>query len=133
MRGWTQSVRRGKKALFPIAQPPHLVSMSCKASLCLRCAKVYVANWVAQVSKMLHAGAIYRYIVLTVPAMLRTTFYQNAQALLSSFMRCGVCCLDDFAERTKAVSQLGECVEAITSNYEAIGIRNKALHVARFA
>lgn len=27
----------------------HLVSMSCKSSLCLRCAKVYVDNWMSQV------------------------------------------------------------------------------------
>ena len=45
-------------------QGKHLVSMSCKSSLCLRCAKVYVDNWVAQVSKMLHEGVIYRHIVL---------------------------------------------------------------------
>jgi len=36
------------------------VSMSCKSSLCLRCAKVYVDTWVSQVSKVLHEGVIYR-------------------------------------------------------------------------
>src|SRR2546422_3512472 len=72
------------------------VARSCKSSLCLRCAKVYVDNWVSQVSKVLHGGVIYRHIILTVPAMLRTTFYQNATVLLSAFMRCGVTCLDDF-------------------------------------
>jgi Transposase zinc-binding domain len=35
-----------------------LVSMSGKSSLCLRCAKVYVDNWVSQVSQMLHEGVI---------------------------------------------------------------------------
>lgn len=30
-----------------------LVSMSCKSALCLRCGKVYVDDWVSQVSKML--------------------------------------------------------------------------------
>ena len=74
----------------------HLVSMSCKSSLCLRCAKVYVDNWVSQVSKMLHEGVIYRHIILTVPAMFRTTFYQNAAVLLSALMRCGAQCLEDF-------------------------------------
>ena len=49
--------------------PKHLVAMSCKSSLCLRCAKVYVDNWVSQVSQMLHDGVIYRHIVLTVPAL----------------------------------------------------------------
>src|SRR5262247_1838692 len=77
-------------------QGKHLVAMSCKSSLCLRCAKVYVDNWVSQVSKMLHAGVIYRHIILTVPAMFRTTFSHNAAVLLSALMRCGVQCLDDF-------------------------------------
>jgi hypothetical protein len=77
-------------------QGTHLVAMSCKSSLCLRCAKVYVDNWVSQVSPMLHEGVIYRHIILTVPAMFRTIFYQNAAAVLSAFMRCGAQCLDDF-------------------------------------
>jgi hypothetical protein len=77
-------------------QGTHRVAMSCKSSLCLRCAKVYVDNWVSQVSKVLHAGVIYRHIILTVPAMFRTTFYQNAAGVLSAFMRCGAQCLDDF-------------------------------------
>jgi hypothetical protein len=77
-------------------QGKHLVAMSCKSSLCLRCAKVSVDNWVSQVSQVLHAGVIYRHIILTVPAMLRTTFYQNAAVVLSAFMRCGARCLDDF-------------------------------------
>jgi hypothetical protein len=77
-------------------QGKHLVSMSCKSSLCLRCAKVDVDNWVSQVSKVLHEGVIYRHIILTVPAMFRTTFYQNAAVLLSAFIRCGAQCLDDF-------------------------------------
>ena len=70
-------------------QGKHLVAMSCKSSLCLRCAKVYVDNWVSQVSQVLHEGVISRHIILTVPAMFRTTFYQNAAVVLSAFMRCG--------------------------------------------
>ena len=76
-------------------QGKHRVAMSCKSSLCLRCAKVYVDNWVSQVSQVLHKGVIYRHIILTVPAMFRTTFYQNAAVLLSALMRCGAQCLDD--------------------------------------
>jgi hypothetical protein len=55
-----------------------------------------VDNWVSQVSKVLHEGVIYRHIILTVPAMFRVTFYQNAAVVLSAFMRCGAQCLDDF-------------------------------------
>jgi hypothetical protein len=77
-------------------QGKHRVAMSCKSSLCLRCAKVHVDHWVSQVSKALHEGVIYRHIILTVPAMFRVTFYQNAALLLSALMRCGAQCLDDF-------------------------------------
>jgi len=77
-------------------QGTHLVAMSCKSSLCLRCAKVYVDNWVSQVSQNLHEGVIYRHIILTVPAMFRTTFYQHAAVVLGAFLRCGAQCLDDF-------------------------------------
>ena len=77
-------------------QGKHLVAMSCKSALCLRCAKVYVDNWVSQVSQVLHEGVIYRHIILTVPAMFRTAFYHNAAVVLSAFMRCGVQCIDDF-------------------------------------
>jgi hypothetical protein len=77
----------------------HRVAMSCTSSLCLRCAKVYVDTWVSQVSQMLHAGVLSRHIVLPMPALLRTTFSQQAQALLSPFMRCGRRCLDDVCSR----------------------------------
>jgi len=88
-------------------QGKYLVSMSCKSSLCLRCAKVYVDNWVNQVSKVLHEGVIYRHIILTVPAMFRTTFYQNAAVVLSAFMRCGAQCLDDFYSEVRGKALRG--------------------------
>jgi len=53
-------------------QGKHLVAMSCQSSLCLRCAKVYVDNWVSQVSQVLQEGVIYWHIILTVPAMFCT-------------------------------------------------------------
>jgi len=77
-------------------QGTHRVAMSCQSSLCLRCAKVHVDTWVSQVSTMLHAGVIYRHIILTGPAMFRTTFSHNAAVVLSALMRCGGQCLDDF-------------------------------------
>ena len=75
-------------------QGPHVVAMRCQSSLCLRCAKVSVDNWVSQVSQVLHVGVIYRHIILTVPAMFRTTFYHHAAVVLSTFMRCGAQCLE---------------------------------------
>lgn len=94
----------------------HRVAMSCKSSLCLRCAKVYVDNWVSQVSTMLHEGIIYRHMVLTMPAMLRQTFYQQSQALLSPLMRCGVRCLDDVFSRVSGTDLKGGYIVVIQTH-----------------
>jgi predicted SnoaL-like aldol condensation-catalyzing enzyme len=94
-------------------QGKHLVSMSCQSSLCLRCAKVYVDNWVSQVSKVLHEGVISRHIILTVPAMFRTTFYHNAAVLLSALLRCGVQCLDDFYSEVRGKALRGGYIAVI--------------------
>ena len=77
-------------------QGQHLVAMSCKSALCLRCAKVYVDDFVSHVSQRLHEGVIYRHTILTLPAMLRDTFYYHSSTLLSELMRCGVRCMDEF-------------------------------------
>src|SRR3989454_8206722 len=94
-------------------QGTHRVAMSCKSSLCLRCAKVSVDNWVSQVSKVLHEGVIYRHIILTVPAMFRVTFYQNAAVVLSAFMRCGAQCLDDFYSTVRGKALRGGSITVL--------------------
>ena len=71
-------------------QGTHQVAMSCKSALCLRCAKVHVDNWVSQVSQALHAGGIYRHIILTVPAMFRPPFYQNAAVVFRACLKSGL-------------------------------------------
>jgi Putative transposase/Transposase zinc-binding domain len=95
------------------SQGKHLVSMSCKSSLCLRCAKVLVDNWVSQVSQVLHEGVIYRHIILTVPAMFRTIFYQNAAVRVNALMRCGSRCLDDFYSEVKGKRLQGGYITVI--------------------
>jgi len=109
-------------------QGKHLVAMSCKSSLCLRCAKVYVDNWVSQVSQMLHEGVIYRHIVLTVPEMLRKTFYQHADVVLSAFMRCGVRCLDDVFTRVSGTPLKGGYIVVIQTHGRN-GQYNPHLHI----
>jgi hypothetical protein len=94
-------------------QGTHRVAMSCKSSLCLRCAKVHGDNWVSQVSQSLHAGVIYRPIILTVPAMFRTTFYQHAAVVLSAFMRCGAQCLDDFYSEVRGKALRGGSITVL--------------------
>jgi hypothetical protein len=109
-------------------QGTHRVAMSCKSSLCLRCAKVYVDNWVSQVSKVLHEGVIYRHIILTVPAMFRTTFYHNAAVLLSGLMRCGVQCLDDFYSAVRGKALRGGYI-AVLHTHGRNGQYHPHLHV----
>jgi Putative transposase/Transposase zinc-binding domain len=94
-------------------QGRHVVAMSCKSSLCLRCAKVALDNWVSQVSRALHEGVIYRHIILTVPAMFRTTFYQNAAVVLSALIRCGAQCLDDFYSTVKGKALKGGSITVL--------------------
>jgi len=94
-------------------QGTHRVAMSCKSSLCLRCAKVHVDNWVSQVSRALHEGVIYRHIILTVPAIFRTTFYQNAAVVGSAFMRCGAQCLDDFYSTVRGKALKGGSITVL--------------------
>jgi len=106
----------------------HRVAMSCKSSLCLRCAQVYVDHWVSQVSQMLHEGVIYRHIVLTVPEILRKTFYQQAQAVLSPFMRCGVRCLDDVYSRVSGRTLKGGYILVIQTHGRN-GQYNPHLHI----
>ncbi len=109
-------------------QGKHLVAMSCNSSLCLRCAKVSVDNWVSQVSKVLHEGVIYRHIILTVPAMFRTTFYQNAAVVLSAFMRCGGQCLDDFSSTVRGKALKGGYI-VVTHTHGRHGQYHPHLHL----
>jgi hypothetical protein len=94
-------------------QGKHVVALSCKSSLCVRCAKVAMDNWVSQVSSVLHEGVIYRHIILTVPAMFRITFYQNAAVVLRAFIRCGAQCLDDFYSTVKGKARKGGYITVI--------------------
>lgn len=80
----------------PCGQGTPLVARRWKSSLGWRCAKVSVDHWGSQVSRVLHEGGISRPILLTVPAMVRTTFDHNATVVLNAFMRGGAQWLDDF-------------------------------------
>lgn len=73
------------------------VCFTCKSCFCLSCTKVYVDNFVSQVSKVLHPGVRYRHVILTTPEQLRIHFYRHRfdGDLLSSFMRTGYECLED--------------------------------------
>ena len=106
----------------------HRVAMSCKSSLCLRCAKVYGDHWGSQVSKLRHEGVIYRHIVLTVPALLRQTFYQQPKTVLSPFMRCGVRCLDDVFSRVSGRPLQGGDIGVIQTHGRN-GRDNPHLHI----
>src|SRR3989475_9447443 len=83
---------------------------------------------VSQVSTMLHAGVIYRHIILTVPALFRTTFYHNAALLLSALMRCGVQCLDDFSSDVRGKALRGGYI-AVLHTHGRNGQYHPHLHV----
>src|SRR6266568_2022921 len=68
---------------------------------------------VSQGSKVLHEGVIYRHIILTVPAMFRTTFYHNAAVVLSALIRCGAPCLDDFSSTVRGKALKGGSITVL--------------------
>ena len=72
-------------------------------------------------SKVLHEGVIYRHIILTVPAMFRTPFYQNAAVVLSAFMRCGGQCLDDFYSDGQGQGAAGVAPSRCSTRMAAMG------------
>ncbi len=105
-----------------------LVSMSCKSTLCLRCGKVYVDNWVSQVSKMLHEGVIYRHIVLTMPENLRRVFYKYSEELYGELFSCGVKCLDDFFSEVRGKELQGGYI-VVLQTHGRNGQYNPHLHI----
>src|SRR5262249_34009872 len=98
---------------LPCGQGKPLVAMRWKSSLCLRCAKVYVANGGRQGSQVLQEGVLYRHIILTVPAMFRTTLYHKAAVVLSAWMRCGVQCLNDCYREVRGQALQGGSIVGI--------------------
>ena len=46
------------------------VPFSCKSRFCLRCAKVYIDNWVVKMKETIFAKINHRHIILTVPESL---------------------------------------------------------------
>jgi hypothetical protein len=87
-----------------------------------------VDNWVSQVSQMLHEGVIYRPIVLTIPAMLRTTFSQHTKDVLSPFMRGGMRCLDDVWSRLSGQVLTGGSI-VVMQTHGRNGQYNPPLHI----
>jgi hypothetical protein len=64
------------------------VPFSCKSRFCLRCARVYIDNWVARVKEVLFTKVSHRHIILTVPGSLWSYFHDPA--MLKFLADCGV-------------------------------------------
>lgn len=102
--------------------------MSCKSTLCLRCGKVYVDDWVSQVSKMLHEGVIYRHIVLTMPEELRDIFYKYSKELYGKIFLRGINCLDEFYSIVKGKELTGGYI-VVLQTHGRNGQYNPHLHI----
>lgn len=106
------------------------VAFSCKSSFCLSCAKVYVADFVGQVSSVLHPGVIYRHAILTIPSQLRIYFYRDRhdKSILSALMRCGYECLEDVVGQIKRQRiKIGAIV--VVQTHGRSGQYNPHLHI----
>ena len=106
------------------------IGFSCKSCFCLSCSKVYVDEFVSQVSRMLHPGVIYRHIVLTMPEQLRQAFYsvRNNGELLSCMMKSGHKCLEDVVS-TVLRRQLKIGTMVVVQTHGRSGHYNPHLHI----
>ena len=106
------------------------VCFTCKSSFCLSCAKLYVDDFVDQVSRVLHPGVTYRHIILTIPGQLRIYFYRDRfnKSLLSALMRCGYECLEDVVSQGKGHDiKIGAIV--VIQTHGRSGHYNPHLHI----
>ncbi len=106
------------------------VCFTCKGSFCLSCAKVYVDEFVEQVSRILVPGVIYRHVILTVPEQLRRYFYdaRHEGSLLSRFMRCGYECLQDVVSTVRRQAlKIGAII--VVQTHGRSGQYNPHLHI----
>ena len=111
-------------------QGPRRVAFSCKSCFCLSCSKVYTDDFVAQVSRVLQPGLIYRHIILTVPEQLRATFYRDRASgkLLSALMKCGAECLEGVVRRAvRQAVKIGSIV--VVQTHGRSGHYNPHLHI----
>jgi len=107
-----------------------VVPFSCKSCFCLSCSKKYTDDFVSQVSQYLHAGVIYRHIVLTLPEQLRVPFYKNRfnDNLLSALMKKGYECLEDVVSTVKRKSLKIGCIVVVQTHGRS-GSYNPHLHI----
>ena len=106
------------------------VCFSCKSCFCLSCSKVYVDNFVEQISKMLHPGVVYRHVILTIPEQLRYYFYQERTngSFLSNLMKSGYGCLEDTVSIVrKKKLKIGSII--VVQTHGRSGSYNPHLHV----
>lgn len=106
------------------------IGFSCKSCFCLSCSKLYVDEFVAQVSRMLHPCVVYRHIVLTIPEQLRQAFYnvRNNGDLLSAMMKCGYECLEDVVS-TVLTQELKIGTIVVVQTHGRSGHYNPHLHI----
>ncbi len=106
------------------------ICFTCKSCFCLSCSKAYTDNFVARVSGILQPGLRYRHIVLTMPRQLRRYFYKrrHGKKLLSTLMRCGYTCLEEFAGSfLKQTLKIGAIV--VVQTHGRSGRYNPHLHI----
>ena len=111
-------------------QDKRRVCFTCKGGFCLSCSKVYVDEFVEQVSRILVPGLVYRHSTLTLPQQFKTYFYNRRfdGNLLSKFMRCGYKCLEDVISYVKK-KRLKIGVIVVVQTHGRSGHYNPHLHI----
>ena len=81
-------------------QGQHKVHFSCKGKACPQCGKRYARESMTKIAARLFPGVSYRQVVLTLPAQLRTKFYNHPSQghLYAKFMMLAQQCLEELIQ-----------------------------------
>ena len=76
------------------------VHFSCKGKACPQCGKHYARDSMTKIAARLNPGVGYRQVVMTLPAQLRTAFYNlpDQNRLYSRFMALAQACLEELIQ-----------------------------------
>ncbi|MFQ6052543.1 MAG: transposase zinc-binding domain-containing protein, partial [Candidatus Hydrothermarchaeota archaeon] len=69
------------------------IAFTCKSRFCLRCAKVYIDNWVNKMKETVFKWIPHRHVILTVPGSLWEYF--RSEKMLKMLADCAVAMMKD--------------------------------------
>ena len=109
----------------------HVVGFSCKSKFCIHCARKSSNDFIEEMMGKLHAGVVYRHLILTIPEQFRTIFYKNRKDsdLYSRFMNLANEYIQDVFRTVTKIKKLKIGCVVVIHTAGRSGSYNPHLHV----